>query len=163
MANIGCCYDEGGRGLARNVFVAAYWFTQGAEAGNPAAQQKLGCYLRDGIAMNRDVSAWSYFIFGFSFSFFFLLSSEFLVADTQSVYRRCTQFFAARSWLEKSAQQGDAAAEAALALMLVKGEGGDRDVTAGMHRWRSAADRGSKRAQANLDVLEGLLRKAEFF
>ena len=47
--------------------------------------------------------------------------------------------------------------------MLVKGEGGDRDVTAGMHRWRSAADRGSKRAQANLDVLEGLLRNAEFF
>ena len=74
MANIGCCYDEGGRGLARNVFVAAYWFTQGAEAGNPAAQQKLGCYLRDGIAMNRDVSAWSYFIFGFSFSFIFHLS-----------------------------------------------------------------------------------------
>ena len=72
-------------------------------------------------------------------------------------------FAVARAWLNKAAERGDDNAETALALMLVRAQGGDRDLANGLRLWRTAAEKGNKRAAANMDILEALLRNAEFY
>ena len=38
---LGCCYEYGGRGIKKNMYLAHYWYKKAAEMGNAAAAKKL--------------------------------------------------------------------------------------------------------------------------
>lgn len=58
--------------------------------------------------------------------------------------------------------QSQPAALRYLGTLLVKGEGGARDVNAGVACWRRAAAEGNDEARANIKRLDALLRETEF-
>ena len=62
----------------------------------------------------------------------------------------------ARSWFQKAADQDHADSMRRLGYMMVKGEGGAKDIKGGIDLWASAAEAGDEDSQKNLDMLSKL-------
>jgi TPR repeat protein len=66
-------------------------------------------------------------------------------------------------WIQKSADQGDAEAQAALGYMYAKGQGVPQDNAEAVHWYSKAADQGNPKAKRALELQGNKMRRFELF
>ena len=147
---LGVAYHRGHGGLAKDWELALTWYEKAAEQGCQTSMVNLGrvyFFGGHGVAKNEAAAVNWYRRAAKVGDDFGQLNLARCYYNGQGVDQSLRK---ARRWLEKSADQGHADALCALGIMLVKGEGGARDVSGGMGLWEEAAAKGHEEALGNL-------------
>ncbi len=153
---LGYAYNCAEGGLPKDWAMALKWYVQAAEQGHATSMTNTG-YLYEhggpGVAQNVATAASWY-----------RKSAEAGCKCGQHNLGCCyyqgwgvtKNVATARSWYKKAADQDHLTAIRKLATMMVKGDGGEKDIKKGITLWEKAVAKGDEEAQENLDMLSSV-------
>lgn len=148
MAEVARAYDAG-RGVPRDLTLAAYWYREAAERGHAPAMAALGTMYEfgDGVERNLAEALRLYRLSADRGDAAGLTSLAYLMAQGKGAAKNAKQ---ARKLYARAAEKGFARAQFNLALMELAGEGGRRSVVTAVGRLRQAAQSGHAGANEEL-------------